>query len=117
MLRCLSKTAGSLLFAATVAACGSASDSSAPNDLASQMGAICDEFSSAQDAADAGNTDALFDRLDRLGSAVDQAQASGASQADAIGGLVSDWVEAASSGDSVTAQMNAAGIEYACQDW
>jgi hypothetical protein len=116
MLRYASTIATSALLGLTVSACGSSSTDGA-NDLASKMGAICDEFASAQNAADAGDTDTLFDRLDRLGSAVDRARASGASEADAIGGLVSDWVEAASNGDSVTAQLNAAGIEYACEGW
>jgi hypothetical protein len=105
------------LLVATAVGCGSSSTSEAPDELATQMGAICDAFSSAQDAADAGNPDALFDRLERLGAAVDEARASGASQADAIGTLVSDWVDAASSGDSTTAQLNAAGVSYACEDW
>lgn len=117
MNRCASMTATMSLLVATAVGCATSSSSEAPNELATQMGAICDEFSSAQDAADAGNIDALFDRLERLGAAVDQARASGADQADAIGGLVSDWIDAASNGDSATAQLNAAGISYACEDW
>ena len=81
------------------------------------MSAMCTAFSSAENAADAGQFNLLKRELERVSAAVEHARATGATEADDLGRLVTVWVTAAADGDMTTAQLHAAGVIRACDSW